>query len=354
MIPARTRPAHRSAGVHLDHARRHYGGDWIVSLLERMAQLGLDELQLHVSENEGFRIPSRRRPELVSDAHLSSAEVAVVRDAAARLGIAIVPSFDVPGHARHILRAHPELALADGRGGVVPDALDLGDPGARALVADVHADIAEMFPDARAWHIGFDEIIPAGEPELGAGLAARARAAFGAGADADDLTAHHANELIADLAARGVRARVWNDALFRSRVVPLDRRAVVTWWTNWHGDMAPLRVAHAAGHDLINCHDALLYYVLGEAAGYRYPTAERIREAGWTPGRFPRLPGGVEQRLSDDDPQLAGSLFCIWSDRPEAQTPEEVLAGVDAPLAEFAARATRWRETPVPDDARTG
>lgn len=334
------RKAGRSAGVHLDHGRAHYGVDFVVALLGRMSQLGLDELQLHVSENEGFRIASRRRPEIVSDEHLTAGDIARIREVAWAAGIAIVPSFDVPGHAAHLLRAHPELALPDGHGGTVPHAIDLDDLRAQALVADIHADLAELFPDSAEWHIGFDEIVPVDAPHRGAELAARARREIAPGADEHDLVTRWANRLIGDLAGRGIRARVWNDAFFRARHVTLDPRAVVTWWTNWHADMAPLTAAVEAGHDLVNCNDSLLYYVLGEAAGYRYPEAARIREAGWHPGVFPSLPGGVPQRLAEDHPQIAGSLFCIWSDRPDAQTPDEVLAGIDDALTEYAARAT--------------
>lgn len=332
-------PAARSAGVHLDHGRKHYGAGFVVALLHRMARLGLNELQLHVSENEGYRIASARRPEVVSDQHLTPADIARIREAAAGHGIAIVPSLDIPGHAGHLLAAHPELALPDGRGGTVPNALDLDAEATRAFVVDLHDDLAELFPEATTWHIGFDEIIPVGTPERGAELAARARARIAPDADEHDLVTRWANTAIRDLASRGIRARVWNDAFFRARRERLDPRAVITWWTNWHRDMAPLRAAIEEGHEVIDANDSLFYYVLGEAAGYRYPTAERIRDAGWTPGLFPSLPDGIEQRLPDDHPQLAGALFSIWSDRPDAQTPDEVLAGIDAPLAEFAARA---------------
>ncbi|MBO9626908.1 MAG: GNAT family N-acetyltransferase, partial [Microbacterium sp.] len=41
--------------------------------------------------------------------------------------------------------------------------------------------------------------------------------------------------------------------------------------------------ALAAGHRIVNVNDALFYYVLGENAGYRYPTAARIWAADWHP-----------------------------------------------------------------------
>lgn len=78
--------------------------------------------------------------------------------------------------------------------------------------------------------------------------------------------------------------------MLRAHVVPLDPDVILTWWTNWHVQMRPLASALEADYRVVNFNDSLLYYVLGENAGYRYPTAERLAAAGWHPGLFPQLP----------------------------------------------------------------
>ncbi|QRV02808.1 hypothetical protein JTE88_03515 [Arcanobacterium phocisimile] len=90
--------------------------------------------------------------------------------------------------------------------------------------------------------------------------------------------------------SRGFIPRVWNDGMLRAHVVPLDPDVILTWWTNWHVQMRPLASALEADYRVVNFNDSLLYYVLGENAGYRYPTAERLAAAGWHPGLFPQLP----------------------------------------------------------------
>nr|WP_091739215.1 hypothetical protein [Microbacterium azadirachtae] len=120
---------------------------------------------------------------------------------------------------------------------------------------------------------------------------------------------------------------------------------VLTWWTNWNAGMRPVADALAAGHRVVNVNDALFYYVLGENAGYRHPTAARIWAADWHPGLFPARwgsggQGTVRQELVRPYPALLlGVSFAVWSDRPEAQTPAEVAEGIRAPLRAMAERA---------------
>lgn len=51
--------------------------------------------------------------------------------------------------------------------------------------------------------------------------------------------------------------------------------------------MASLKTFLEKGHKVINYNDSKFYYVLGEAAGYTYPTAGKIYNSSWHPGQFP-------------------------------------------------------------------
>ena len=153
------------------------------------------------------------------------------------------------------------------------------------------------------------------------------------------------NRIAAHLRERGFEARAWNDGLLRSAGERLDPGVVLTWWTNWNAGMRPVAEAVAAGHRLVNVNDALFYYVLGENAGYRYPTAARIWDADWHPGLFPARwgeagQGTVRQELTRPYPDLLlGVSFAVWSDLPEAQTVAEVADGIRGPLRAMAERA---------------
>jgi hexosaminidase len=82
------------------------------------------------------------------------------------------------------------------------------------------------------------------------------------------------------------------------------------------------------GYKVINFCDNYFYYVLGENAGYTYPTAEKIKEE-WYPEKFSsNQPDPTPEQMK----AVIGTSFAIWSDRPDAQTMEEVFAGIKGPL----------------------
>lgn len=344
-------PAVAERGLHLDAARKHFPADWIVGMLHAAADVGINVFQWHFSENEGFRLASETFPEIVSADHITREEAGRIVEVAHDLHIDVVPSLDMPGHLRQVLSAHPELRLPPGvdavSGGAVDTAhaLDITRDDAIAFARGLIDDMAPVFPHSTKWNLGGDEFVAFERIEDYPALTDAARARYGPDGTGFDLLAAFVNEIARHLGGRGLQARAWNDGMLRGAVVPLDPEVVLTWWTNWHAAMRPVSEALTAGHRLVNLNDDLLYYVLGENAGYRYPTAERIWAADWHPGLFPRLwgEGGqatVRQELAAPYPALlVGCAFAIWSDRPEAQTPEQVAEGVRSPVRALAERA---------------
>jgi hexosaminidase len=333
-------PAVAERGFHLDAARKHFPAAWIIDLLHALADVGITTFQWHLSENEGFRIGSDAFPEVVSDAHITRAEVLEIAEAAADLHIDLVPSLDMPGHLRHVLSVHPENRLADAGGLPTDHALDITSAAASDFARALIDDVAELFPRSRRWHLGGDEFVDFARIDEYPALAAAARDRHGPRATGFDLLTGFVNEIAAHLRARGLAPRAWNDGMLRSEAVALAADVTLTWWTNWHPQMRPLSAAVDAGHPLVNFHDGLFYYVLGEKAGYTYPTSARIWEADWHPGLFPTLPGGIRQEIAAPYPSaLLGTSFSVWSDDPAAQTPDEVIAGIRRPLRAMAERA---------------
>ncbi|MDA4892199.1 family 20 glycosylhydrolase [Streptomyces sp. MS2A] len=348
-------PAVAERGLHLDAGRKHFGAEGILALLHDAADVGINVLQWHFSENEGFRLESAAFPEIVSAGRVTRAEAARILAVAADLHVEIVPSLDMPGHLRQVLSAHPELRLPPGIDGYGPDvpppaitgtdhALDIARPETWDFARRLIDDMLPVFPDARRWNLGGDEFVDFARIDDHPGLAAAARERFGPDATGFDLLTAFVNHIAAHLRSRGLEPRAWNDGMLRGAVVSLDPSVVLTWWTNWNAGMRPLADAVAAGHGIVNVNDALFYYVLGENAGYRYPTAARIWEADWHPGLFPDLPAAVGEERRQElaapyPPLLRGVSFAIWSDRPDAQTVDEVTAGIRSPLRAMAERA---------------
>ncbi|HEV8368668.1 MAG TPA: beta-N-acetylhexosaminidase, partial [Pyrinomonadaceae bacterium] len=153
-------------GLLIDVARHFQTMDTLKRNLDAMAALKLNVFHWHLSEDQGFRVESKKFPklhQLGSDGNYFTQEqvreiIAYARDR----GIRVVPEFDIPGHSTSWLVGYPELGSAPGpytierRPGIFEPALD---PTREAVYKFLEAFLGEMaalFPDAYL-HIGGDE-----------------------------------------------------------------------------------------------------------------------------------------------------------------------------------------------------
>lgn len=153
-------------GLMIDVARHFQPPELLHRNLDAMAAVKLNVLHLHLTDDQGFRVESKRHPELhavsTGSGVLSQEQIKALIAAAAERGIRVVPEFDVPGHATAWLASHPELASGPGAGavakswGVLDGVLDPTLPATHALLADFFAEMAALFPD-EFFHIGGDE-----------------------------------------------------------------------------------------------------------------------------------------------------------------------------------------------------
>ena len=105
-------------GLHIDVARHFIPLDVIRRNLDGMAAVKLNVFHWHLSDDQGFRIESKRFPKLQE---LGSDGLYYTQDGGARnnsyardRGIRVVPEFDMPGHAASWLVGYPELAATPG------------------------------------------------------------------------------------------------------------------------------------------------------------------------------------------------------------------------------------------------
>lgn len=338
-------PAVGERGLHLDIGRKRYSKEWILQLLQDMAYIGLNTLQLHFSENEGFGIECKTYPAVASEGALSHDNVKEIIAAAKSLEIRVVPSLDMPGHLQKALSSgFEDLQLKDASGAAVKGALDIAKPEALVFAKALIEEYTTLFQaqDSVFWNLGADEFVDFEQMENYPSLNDEAQNKFGQGATGFDLLTDFANSIGRYLSERGYIARVWNDGMFRSEHVELSKTTEITWWTNWSPEMANLTTALKAGNNLVNFNDALMYYVLGENAGYTYPTAPKFWDKDWRPGVFPTTKFG-NQTIDQPYPDiLLGAYFAIWSDKADAQTEAQVAQGIRAPLRAMAERS--WND----------
>ncbi|MFJ6666346.1 glycoside hydrolase family 20 protein [Streptomyces sp. NPDC091383] len=326
----RDEPAKPVRGFMLDIARKPYSESWIEDRIRELGDLKYNELGLHFSDDQAFRIESGTHPEIVSPDHLTKAQVERIVALADSRHITVVPEIDSPGHLGAVLAAHPDLKLRNGNGVVTKGAIDISKPGSAKLIDDLLNEYAGLFTGGR-WNLGGDEYqaLMARDPRTAyPQLAAAARRKFGANGNVADLTTQWLNDRAATVRAHGRTLRAWNDGFYRSSTaVPPAGDLQVAYWTGKEIGARQPEEYLSAGRKLVNYNDEFLYYVLGQPQTFVYPTGRRIYEQ-WNP-RVVRGTAAVPARY---DGQILGGSFAVWGDLPDAQTPDQVAAGIRMPL----------------------
>jgi hexosaminidase len=165
-ISIEDRPRFPWRGLLIDVGRHFEPVEVIKRELDAMAAVKLNVLHWHLSDDQGFRVESRKFPklqQLASDGdYYTQDQLRDVIEYARQRAIRVVPEFDMPGHVTSWVVAYPELASAPGpyelarKFGVFDAAFD---PTRKETYKFIDAFIGEMapiFPDAY-WHIGGDE-----------------------------------------------------------------------------------------------------------------------------------------------------------------------------------------------------
>ncbi|WP_328583298.1 beta-N-acetylhexosaminidase [Streptomyces sp. NBC_00370] len=326
----RDSPDRPQRGLNLDIARKFYSEGWIEDRLREMADLKLNQLGLHFSDDQGFRIESATHPDIVSAEHFTKAQIRQILAVAARLHITVVPEIDSPGHLGAVLAPNPTLKLRNTAGVVTKGAIDISKPASARLIDDLDREFAALFTGAY-WHLGADEYQALTVRDPAASfpqLATAARQKYGSGASVTDLTAGWTNDRAGVVTKLGKQPKVWNDGVFAGGTVHADKNLQIEYWTGKEiGARQPVSYLQE-GRPMVNLNDEYMYYVLGQPNDFTYPTGQRIYEQ-WTPLVL-RGTTAVPARYSK---QILGGRFAVWGDFPNAQTQDQVAAGIKMPLA---------------------
>ncbi|MFJ6722801.1 glycoside hydrolase family 20 protein [Streptomyces sp. NPDC091259] len=329
----RDAPDRPQRGLNLDIARKNFTPDWIEARLREMGDLKLNQLGLHFSDDQAFRIESDTHPEIVSTPHLTKADVRRITALAGGLHITVVPEIDSPGHLGAVLRAHPSLQLRDAQGRAVKGAVDISNPASAKLVDELLREYLPLFPGG-AWHLGADEYqaLVVRDPQASfPQLARAARQRYGPTARVQDLATGWLNDRAAVVRPSGKALKAWNDGIFAGAVVAAAPDLQVEYWTGREIGARPPLDYLRAGRKVVNLNDEYLYYVLGEPNQFTYPTGRRIYEQ-WTP----LVLRGTTAVPAGYGAQVLGARLAVWCDLSGAQTQAQVADGIRLPLAALA------------------
>ncbi|PYX31617.1 MAG: beta-N-acetylhexosaminidase [Acidobacteria bacterium] len=168
-VPALTiqdQPRFAWRGLLIDVCRHFLPLDVMRRNLDGMAALKMNVLHWHLSDDEGFRVESRKFPKLhemgSQGQYYTQAEIREFVSYARDRGIRVVPEFEMPGHSRSIVVGYPDLASQPGTyppGRVAGDAtaLDVTQEKTYKFLDKLIEEMAGLFPDAY-FHIGGDEV----------------------------------------------------------------------------------------------------------------------------------------------------------------------------------------------------
>lgn len=301
-------------GLLLDMARHYLPKEFILKMLDLMALYKLNVLQLHLTDDQGWRIEIKRYPRLTEigargDHSASRTEEAtraqnqhpggfytqqdlreIVRYAADRF-ITVVPEIEMPGHAGAAILAYPEL----GKDGV----FNVQDSTIGAL-KNVLDEVLELFP-SKFVHLGGDEVPDTAWKN---DEQAEQRMRMLGLRNKTELQSWFVKQFDSYLTARGRRLVGW-DEILEGGLAP---GAAVMSWRGTAGGVAAVK----AGHHAIMAPADETYF----DAYQRKPTALEPRAIGnYLPlKKVYKFEPIVPTLSADESKRVLGAQACLWGE----------------------------------------
>lgn len=154
-------------GLMIDSPRHFIPLDVLKRNLDGMAAVKMNVFHWRLSDNQGFRVESKKFPklqEMGSDGlYYTQDEIRDLVAYAHDRGIRVVPEFDMPGHSTAWFVGYSELASAPGpysierKWGIFDPAMDPTRESTYRFLDKLIGEMVKLFPD-QFFHIGGDEV----------------------------------------------------------------------------------------------------------------------------------------------------------------------------------------------------
>lgn len=169
-------------GLMLDCSRHFWTVDELKETLSQMAFFKLNTLQMHLTDNNAWRLAMDKYPELtekgtfypdfpdLSGKYYTTDDLKELVRYARSLGIEIIPEVDLPGHSTALLAAMPQLSCKGGTFEAYPEELPInqrkrgnenmlciGNPESIRFAQEVVDALIQIFPSPYI-HLGGDEV----------------------------------------------------------------------------------------------------------------------------------------------------------------------------------------------------
>jgi hexosaminidase len=320
------RPRFPWRGLMIDVARHWMPAEVLKRNMDGMAAVKLNVLHLHLTDDQGFRIESKKFPKLQergSDGHYYTQTqmtglVAYARDR----GIRVVPEIDMPGHSTSWCVGYPELASGPGpfqierRWGIFDPTLDPTREETYTFLDGLIGEMAALFPDEYL-HVGGDEV-------------------NGKQWDANPRIA-------AFKPAHGIKDNAGLQLYFNRRLLPIVQKygkKMIGWDEIFNPDLPKDIVVHSWRGPESLAQTARMGYMSVLSHGYYLDYA-------LAPGDYYRVDpqdGAARNLTPEQASHILGGEACMWS---ELVTPENIDARIWPSTAAIAERF--WSPAEVKD-----
>jgi hexosaminidase len=325
VITIHDQPRFAWRGLLIDVSRHFIPIEVLKRNLDGMAAVKMNVLHWHLSDDEGFRVESKRFPKLQElgsgGQYYTQAEIRDFVAYARDRGIRVVPEFDMPGHSRSWMAGYPELASVPGtyRAARIPGGSDQSSGSRADAVMDPTRDgtykfldkfigeMAGLFPDAY-FHIGGDEVT--NKP-------------WDSNPKIQEFIRAHGMKNNRDLQA------YFNQRL--QKIVHKHGKIMMGWDEVWHPDLPKTVVVESwRGQDSLaeaakQGHRGLLSY--GYYLDLMWPAARHYA--------VDPMSGGAAALTAEEQKRILGGEACMWS---EFVTPETIDSRIWPRLAAIAER----------------
>ena len=307
---------------HLDCARKFFAKDWIISLIKDLSWQKYNSIQLHFSENEGFRLQSDTLEAIdgfqyVNNQYLTKQDMLEIIQVANEYHIEVIPSLDSPGHLGAVLRYLPSdyscasLFPSDGRRAQCFNIFTNDE--ARGFLIDLMTEFIDFFSEAgcKRFNIGGDEFLEK----------------FSNFSNEQYVQImEYFNEVSAIAKSKGMTPRTWNDGVMYGNYTgyKLDPDIEICYWAAPQ-NCASIEKFVSNGNKVINFSDIYMYYVLSSWwLQNACPEGDRIYRE-WNPGKFSTLQGGIPQTYKKPYANFVkGGSYAVWCDVPGYMTQDSV------------------------------
>ena len=284
----------------LDCGRKFIPISFLHEYVDFMAYYKMNTFHIHLNDNafkqyfnhdwaktpSGFRLESDFFPGLTSrDGYYTKAEFIELQKHAERMGVEIIPEFDVPAHSLAFVHYRPELGSKD----YGLDHLDLFNPNTYTFVDSLFMEYLggeePVFRGPR-FHVGTDE------------YSNRDTAVV-------EKFRHFTDFCIRTAEKYGKQACVWGALTHAKGNTPVKVDNVLMY--EWYNGYADPKEMMALGYDVISIPDGWTYIVPAAGYYYDYLNCHHLYN-NWTPAVI------GNQTFEEKHPQIKGGSFAVWND----------------------------------------